>query len=372
MNVMDAIYMSKAIGLAKKGEGKTSPNPLVGAVIVKDNKIIGTGYHQIYGGPHAERNALKDCREKGFNPAGADMYVTLEPCCHYGKTPPCTEAIIESGIKRVVIGSLDPNPKVAGKGVQILRDAGIEVVTDIMNEECTELNHVFFHYITEGKPLVILKYAMTMDGKIATYKGLSQWITSEKARERVQEDRNRCSAIMVGIGTVLADDPRLTCRIEGGTHPARIICDSDLRIPEDSYIVRTAGEIRTIIATLSDQGEKAETLKKLGCEIIVTEAAEDGEISLNDLVSKVGKAGIDSIILEGGSGLNWSALNEGIVDRVQTYIAPKIFGGEDAKTPVGGQGFERPEDCIRLERTGMELIGDDLLIESRVIRCSQE
>ena len=241
----DEQYMRRAIELAKRGMGYTSPNPMVGAVIVKDGRIIGEGWHERYGELHAERNALKHCKE---SPQGADMYVTLEPCCHHGKQPPCVEAVIEAGIKRVYVGSDDPNPLVAGGGIKILKEHGIEVVTQVLKDECDRLNEVFFYFIQTRRPYVAMKYAMTMDGKIATYSGLSKWITGEKAREHVQNLRHRYKAIMAGIGTVLADDPLLTCRIEGGVNPIRIICDTHLKPPPESQIVNTAKEVPTIVA----------------------------------------------------------------------------------------------------------------------------
>ena len=237
-------YMRRAIALAEKGTGFTNPNPLVGAVIVRDGRVIGEGYHERYGDLHAERNALKNVTE---DPMGATMYVTLEPCCHHGKQPPCTDAIIESGIAEVVIGSRDPNHLVAGKGEEILRNSGIKVTNDYLRSECDELNPVFFHYITTGRPYVVMKYAMTMDGKIATRTGESQWITGEEARSEVHRMRHRYSAIMAGIGTVLADDPMLNTRIEGLTSPIRVIIDSNLRIPLNSRILKTAKEYETIV-----------------------------------------------------------------------------------------------------------------------------
>ena len=224
----DEYYMRLALELALKGLGKVNPNPLVGAVIVKDHEIIGEGYHKKYGGLHAERNALLNCTK---SPSGATMYVTLEPCCHYGKTPPCTEAIIEHNISKVVIGTLDPNAKVSGKGVEYLIQSGIEVVVGTLEEQCKEINKVFFHFVTTQKPFVVMKYAMTMDGKIATAAGESKWITGDLARRRVHHDRNRYSAIMVGVGTVLSDNPLLTCRVMYGINPIRIVCDSNLITP---------------------------------------------------------------------------------------------------------------------------------------------
>ncbi|WP_330399751.1 bifunctional diaminohydroxyphosphoribosylaminopyrimidine deaminase/5-amino-6-(5-phosphoribosylamino)uracil reductase RibD [Peptostreptococcus faecalis] len=360
--------MSMAIELAKKGCGWVNPNPMVGAVIVKDNKVIGKGYHKKCGEAHAERVALADCEESPF---GATIYVTLEPCCHYGKTPPCTQAIIESGIKRVVVGSLDPNELVAGQGIKILEDNGIEVVTGILKEECEKLNTVFFHYINKKVPYIVMKYAMTMDGKIATYSGKSKWITGETARNNVQDDRNRYSGIMVGIGTVLEDNPMLTCRKEGGKNPTRIICDTKLKTPLDSNIVKTANQIETIIATCCDDKVKLEKYKNMGCKIIQQDKYNE-KINLKDLVVELGKIGIDSILLEGGSSLNWSALESGIVNKVQTYIAPKLFGGKNAKSPIGGQGVDEPGKGFMLSNPTIVYLGEDILIESEVVNCSQE
>lgn len=358
----DEEYMKVALELAKRGEGAVNPNPLVGAVIVKEGKIIGEGWHERYGGLHAERNALANCSE---DPTGATIYVTLEPCCHYGKTPPCTEAIIENGIKRVVVGSGDPNPLVAGKGIQILRDAGITVDTGVLKEACDNINEVFFHYIKTGRPYVVMKYAMTMDGKIATVTGASKWITAEAARENVQKDRNRYTAIMAGVGTVLADDPMLTCRICGGRNPIRIICDTELRTPLFSNLVKTAGEVRTILASSCVDEEKRKPYLEAGCEII-TLSKKDGHIDLECLMKELGEQKIDSILLEGGGTLNFSALESKIVQRVQTYIAPKIFGGAEAKSPVEGKGVAQPKDSFRLIHPVIRQIGEDILVESEV------
>lgn len=354
--------MELSIELAKNGIGHVNPNPLVGAVIVKNGRIIGRGWHAKYGEPHAERNAFADCTE---DCTGADMYVTLEPCCHHGKQPPCTDAIIEHKIRRVYVGSHDPNPLVAGKGVEILREHGIEVTENVLRNECDRLNDIFMHYITTGLPLVTMKYAMTLDGKIACYTGKSKWITGESARERVHRDRNRYSAIMAGIGTVLADDPMLTCRIENGRDPLRIVCDSKLRIPNTSNIVRTAGEIPTLIACCSSDKSRIAELEGLGCEVVVTDDA-DGRVDLRELIKILGEKKIDSIILEGGSSLNWSALESGIVDKIQAYVAPKIFGGNDAKAAVSGLGVPCPDDAFRLENAELTKYGDDFLIEGWV------
>lgn len=361
----DEEYMKRAIELAKKGTGFVNPNPLVGAVIVKDDRIIGEGYHHKYGEAHAERDALANCHE---SPKGATIYVTLEPCCHHGKQPPCTEAILEAGISRVVVGSMDPNPLVSGKGVSYLEQHGIRVDGLLLNQECLNINKVFFHYIKDKKPYVIMKYAQTLDGKIATESGLSKWITGEKARERVHQDRHRYSAIMVGVGTVLLDDPMLNCRLSEiePSHPTRIICDSHLRTPLDSKIVQTADTIRTIIATTSDDEARKEEYLKCGVEIITTECDENKCVDLNELMQCLGQLGIDSVILEGGGTLNWSAMSSGIVDEVQAYIAPKIFGGDKAKTPVGGKGVKAPDDAFKLKNTRITQLGEDILVEGEL------
>lgn len=383
--VYEENYMKLAVDLALKGCGYVSPNPMVGAVIVKDGNIIGSGYHARYGDLHAERAALASCKEA---PCGAEMYVTLEPCCHHGKQPPCTDAIIEAGIKRVFIGSADPNPLVAGKGIEILKSHGIDVVENVLRDECDKINYVFFHYIKTHLPYVVMKYAMTMDGKIAARTGKSKWITGESARHKVQEDRHRYSGIMAGIGTVLKDDPLLTCRLPDSNSPVRIICDTKLRIPEDSQIVKTARDYRTIIAhsispensdnVFGDNGmayenilQKMNILTSAGCELIYI-PEKNSHLNLALLMKKLGEMKIDSILLEGGGKLNWAALSDGIVQRVQAYIAPKILGGEAAPSPVRGLGAESPDDAIILTKPAVTMIDGDILLESEVIKCSRE
>lgn len=364
----DTPYMRQALELARLGCGYVAPNPMVGAVIVKNNKIIGQGYHKQYGDLHAERNAIADCVE---SPNGATLYVTLEPCCHYGRTPPCTEAIMEHGIRKVVVGSSDPNPLVSGRGIQILREHGIEVVEGVLQTECDLLNEVFFHYIKTRTPYVVMKYAMTMDGKIATRTGESKWITGEAARERVHQDRHKYTAIMAGIGTVLADDPLFTCRLPNGKSPIRILCDTTLRTPLTSQLVQTAKEVQTIIATCNiDEREHTKYLKK-GCQIIVL-PKKTGHVDINELMIKLGERQIDSILLEGGGNLNWSCLKSGVVNKVQVYIAPKLFGGADAKTPISGAGVTHPSDSYQLINQKIQKIGVDILIESEVQKCLRE
>lgn len=359
----DSGYMKMALELAEKGLGFVAPNPMVGAVIVKNGKVIGIGYHQKYGELHAERNALLSCTEP---PEGAAIYVTLEPCCHYGKTPPCTDAIIQSGIKKVFIGSKDPNPIMEGKSINILKEHGIQVKTYILKEECHKLNEVFFHYIQTATPFVVMKYAMTLDGKIATYSGKSKWITNEISREQVHHTRHKYSAIMTGVNTVIADDPMLTCRIPGGRNPKRIICDTNLRTPLASRIVQSAGEVPTYIATACEDKDKIREFVHTGCKIIHVPKRSE-QIDLKVLMEKLALEKIDSILLEGGAELNFNALKSGIVNKVQSYISPKIFGGGKAKTPVGGSGVESPSDAFTLANREISFLGDDILIEFEVI-----
>lgn len=372
-------YMVRALELAARGAGWTSPNPQVGAVIVKDGRIIGEGWHTAYGKLHAEREALAHCTE---DPRGATIYVTLEPCCHWGKTPPCTEAIIEAGIARVVVGAPDPNPLVAGKGFEVLREAGIEVVEGVLLDECRAINEVFFHYIQSGLPLVIAKYAMTLDGKIATRTGASRWITSEAARKKVHEDRHRYAAIMVGIGTVLADDPELTSRIpdQETKNPLRVVVDSSARTPLTSKLVQTAREIPTLIAVAAQApAERIVSLEEAGCEVFVSPAngtvqsAEHNRVDLPALLAYLGKEkAIDSVIVEGGATLLWSFFSQGLVDRVQTYIAPKIFGGAGAPSPVQGLGVETPAGAIQCSTPTITQLGQDILLECEVQKCLPE
>lgn len=362
--VNDIEYMKYALSLARKGAGRVSPNPMVGAVLVRDGKIIAEGYHKRCGGLHAEREAFAACSE---SPAGATLYVTLEPCCHHGRQPPCTDAILENGICRVVIGSRDPNPLVSGRGTQLLRENGIEVMEDVAREECDALNKVFFHYIRTQTPYVIMKYAMTLDGKIATRTGASKWITGEAARQRVHEDRNRYAAVMVGVGTVIADDSSLTCRLPNGRDPIRIVCDSSLRTPLTATLVKTAAQTRTILATCNTDAAAYAPYLQAGCEVMAV-PQKDGRVDLRKLMKMLGEMEIDSIVLEGGGALNWSALESGIVRHVQAYVAPKLFGGADAKGAVMGFGVALPSDACMLDAPQITRLGDDLLLECEVVQ----
>lgn len=357
----DTRFMRMALELAQRGYGRTNPNPMVGAVVVKDERVIGQGYHDHYGSLHAERAALQSCKE---SPRGAVLYVTLEPCCHFGRQPPCTDAILEAGIERIVVGSSDPNPLVSGRGLKQLRAGGVQVETGVLQAECDALNPVFFHFIRMGTPYVTMKYAMTMDGKIATRTGASHWITGEAARRRVHADRGRYAAIMAGVGTVLADDPLLTCRTEGGRNPLRVICDTHLRIPLEGQIVRTASSVPTVIAAGNGGAEKRELLEAAGCRVWEL-PMPDGHVDLRALMKRLGEEKIDSVLLEGGGTLNWAALEAGIVHKVQAYIAPKLFGGA-AKTPVAGLGAALLEQAFLLKNTTVTALGEDFLIESEV------
>ena len=363
MQDKDTHFMQMALGLAEKGRGAVAPNPMVGAIIVKDGRIIGSGYHEKFGEGHAEVNAFRSATEAV---AGATIYVTLEPCSHYGKTPPCSDKIIEKRIGRVVIAALDPNPLVSGRGVKKLQDAGIEVVTGVLAEESSRLNEIFMKYIVKKEPFVIMKAAMSLDGKIATRTGESQWITGPAARERVHQLRSALTGIMVGVQTVIMDDPQLTSRIPGGKNPLRIIVDSTLRIPLEAKVLQNQDVAKTLIATTERADRnKAALLEAAGIEIL-TVPAKDGRTDLKALMSALGERGIDSILLEGGATLNFSALEADIVDKVQVYIAPKLIGGETAKTPVGGDGIEKLCQAFSVIELKASTVGEDILLEGYI------
>lgn len=367
-------YMRLAIEEAKKGEGFVNPNPLVGAVIVKDGKILGTGYHKKYGENHAEINAILDAKKKNNNIENATIYINLEPCSHYGKTPPCADAIIKNKFKRAVIGCLDSNIKVAGNGIKKLREAKIEVVENVLEEDCKKLNEIFFHYINTKKPFMVMKYAMTMDGKIASVSGKSKWITSEKSREHAHLFRKKYSAIMVGINTVIEDNPTLNCRIKDNPkNPIRIILDSDLKIDLKSNICKTSKYIKTYIASVKPTAksnkntEKKKELEYLGIEIIETspkDLSKDYKVNLQELIKILGEEkNIDSVLIEGGATLHAALLKEKLIDKALIYIAPKIFGGLNAKTPIAGKGIEEPDNAIKLIGGKLKNIGEDLFME---------
>ncbi len=365
---MDELYMKRALELAKCGTGFVAPNPLVGAVIVKDQQIIGEGYHKRFGENHAEINALQDAHKKNHDITGATMYLTLEPCSHYGKTPPCAEALMSSGISKVVIGLIDPNPLVSGRGIEILKKSGIEVVTGVLEDDCKDINEVFLKHISSRTPFVTLKYAMTLDGKISSFSGDSRWITNEKSREFVHELRHSSSAIMVGIGTVIMDDPSLNTRldIENTKDPIRIVVDTKGRIPLCAKVLNMDSDAKTILATTElIQKSKLNALNEKGVTVIICPLLEN-QVDLQFLLETLHSENIDSILLEGGSELNFNMLKEKLIDKVITFIAPKIIGGSDAKTPVGGIGIELMRDAIETERITYKTFDSDICIESYI------
>jgi len=357
--------MARALDLAKLGVGYTNPNPLVGAVIVKDGRIIGEGHHKKYGDAHAEVNAFNNAKE---DVTRATMYVTLEPCSHFGKTPPCVNTIIKKGIKKVVVAMEDPNPLVAGKGINILREHGIEVAIGVLEDEAKKLNEVFIKFITTRLPFCVLKTAMTLDGKIAAYTGDSRWVTNEESRRYVHELRHRFTSIMVGIGTVLADDPLLTTRLDSidKKNPIRIVVDTRGNIPLDAKVLQCDNNTKTIIATTEAiNREKLKYIEELGVEFIIV-PLKNNKVDLSYLMKSLGERKIDSVLLEGGSTLNYTALAEGIVDKVISFIGPKIIGGSSSKSPVGGKGIPHMKDAIFLENIDVFKFKDDVMIEAYI------
>jgi diaminohydroxyphosphoribosylaminopyrimidine deaminase/5-amino-6-(5-phosphoribosylamino)uracil reductase len=354
----DREYMELALTIARSTRGRTWPNPMVGAVVVNDGNIVGMGAHLRAGTPHAEVHALEMAGEAA---RGGTLYVTLEPCSHYGRTPPCADRVIESGVKRVVIAMLDPNPRVSGRGVERLRNAGIEIEVGLCEEEARQMNEVFVHYITTRRPFVIMKTAMTLDGKIATASGDSRWVTGDLARLEVHRLRDRVDAILVGIGTVLADDPELTTRLpEGGKNPLRVIVDTSLRIPDEARVLDTK-TARTVIACGEDADDSRERmLREKGVEIIRMPVV-DGKVNLKALMEELGRREIASILVEGGAEINGSLLSAGLIDQVMTFIAPKLIGGT-GPTPIGGKGFSRMQDALELERVRVKRFGEDVAV----------
>ena len=365
---LDRKYMARALQLALRGAGHTRPNPMVGAVLVKDGRIIGEGWHKQYGGPHAEVNAFASATE---DPEGATLYVSLEPCSHYGKTPPCADLIIRKKVARVVAALEDPNPLVSGRGFRKLRANGIRVTVGVLAEEARHINDVFLTYATRKRPFVLYKAAMSLDGKIACHTGESQWISSEKSREEVQRLRGILSGIMVGAGTVIADNPRLTCRMEEYENPARIIVDGTLRVPLESRIFHEPG--RNIILTTSEASlEKKKALENLGVELIEADSEEPGKVDLKSAMLALGIKGIDGILLEGGPTLAASALEAGIIDAVRFYIAQKIIGGREAPSPFAGTGAAHMNEVVPLTDAVYGTSGDDLWIQAYIQREKKE
>ena len=362
-------YMRMAIELAKKGAGAVNPNPMVGAVVVKNGEVIGRGYHKFFGGPHAEVYALEEAGEKA---EGAIIYVTLEPCSHYGKTPPCAKKIIDMGIKKCFIGSSDPNPKVAGKGVSMLKEAGIEVVENVLKEECDEVNQVFFKYIKTKIPYLFVKCGITLDGKIALSNGISKWITNSIAREKVQYYRNKFMGIMVGINTVLTDNPSLTARIENGVNPFRIIVDPNLQIDENCKVVKNNEDEKTMIITsqknlFTEDTENTEIQikqKRLSEENKVKFIFIDGEkFSFKEMLEEIGKTGIDSILLEGGETLISLAFEENVIDGGEIFIANKILGDSKSKPFISGFVREKMEEAVQLTNVRNNIYGENVGME---------
>lgn len=354
---MDEKYMDLALELAEKGRGYVNPNPMVGAVVIKDGEIVGKGWHKFYGGPHAEVYALDEAGEKA---EGATIYVTLEPCSYFGKTPPCAEKIKKMKIKKCVIACLDPNPIVAGRGKKILEEAGIEVVVGVREKEAKELNKVFMKYITEKNPYLFLKCAITLDGKIATNERDSKWITNEKSREKVQFLRHEYMGIMVGINTLINDNPRLTARIENGVNPFRIVVDPHLRTPLESNFVNMADDNKSIIVT-SKENEKNDKITELENKNVKIIYMEGFNFSVHEILKKIGELKIDSVLLEGGSYLISKAFKENRIDGGEIFIAPKILGG--GLPFIDGFDFKEIKNCFHLENVKFNVYDDNISVE---------
>lgn len=367
MHAEDHYYMQEALDLAAKAMGRTSPNPMVGAVVVRDGRVVGRGYHMRAGTPHAEIHAL---REAGSDARGATLYVTLEPCCHHGRTGPCTEAVIEAGISRVVMAMTDPNPLVAGKGAQRLREAGVQVECGVLEQQARRLNEVFIKYITTRLPYVVMKTAMSLDGKIATAGGESKWITGPGAREFVHRLRDRYDAILVGVGTVLADDPSLTTRLARGEgkDPVRVILDSRARTPcRAKVITQVSGAPTIIVTTPGAPRENLRQLRDSGAEIVEIPAGAGG-VDLVALLRELGRREITSLLVEGGAGVNGSFITQGLVDKVYWFVAPKIIGGAGAPGPVGGEGISSLPEAPAVEDISIKLYGQDICIEGYLVK----
>ena len=356
----DQYYMQLALDLAASAKGKTNPNPAVGAVIVKDGVVAGTGIHRKAGEPHAEVHAF---RMAGDYAKGATLYVTLEPCSHFGKTPPCANLVRESGVKRVVVAMKDPNPEVAGRGINLLKEAGIEVEVGVLEQEARLLNERFIHNMLTNRPFVVSKFAMTLDGKIAAHNGDSKWVTGEESRHSVHKLRDEMDAILVGIGTVLADNPSLTTRLpEGnGKNPIRVILDSQLRIPLDVNVLDVS-EAKTIIVTEKQAPkEKVDALKKKGVDLLFVPKDEEG-LDLKAMLEELYKMGITDILVEGGSQINASFLRSGLINKFVMYMAPKLLGGQHSLTPFAGRDVARMDEAVDVDIFGIETFGGDLCI----------
>lgn len=352
--VNEMFYIKEALKFAKKGMGWTNPNPMVGAVIVKNGKIIGKGYHRKVGLPHAEIEAINNAKT---NVKGATLYVNLEPCIHYGRTPPCVGVIIKSGIKRVVCSILDPNPRVHGKGIELLKNAGIEVSVGILEKEARELNEAFFTFHKKERPFIAIKFAASLDGKIATKTGDSKWITNEQARKFARNLRSQYQAILVGINTILRDDSHLGVRLKGKKDPLRIILDSRLRILLGSQVLRDNNVL--IVTTKMADKEKLETLHKKGVEVI---SVDSEKISLSNLLSELRQREIISLLIEGGGKTLGSFVDAKLVDKVYAFYAPIIIGGKEAIDSISGEGVKNIAEAIYLKSMSFKRFADNLLI----------
>ncbi len=355
--------MDEALQLAALARGRTSPNPMVGAVVVREGRVVGRGYHRQAGTPHAEIHALTAAGEQA---RGATLYVTLEPCSHHGRTPPCTEAIITAGIGRVVAAVVDPNPLVAGRGVERLRQAGIDVEVGLRAQQARRLNEVFQKYITTGRPFVVLKSALTLDGKVATATGDSRWVTGAVARRHAHGLRDALDAVMVGVGTVLADDPQLNCRIKGGRDPVRLVVDSLARTPPHARVLNGGGESAApviIAVTAAAPPQRVKALAAAGARVVVVDGPGP-RVDLARLLEILGSEEITGVLLEGGPELAASAQAAGLVDKYVFYYAPRLAGGRAAPGPFGGDGVVRMADAYPLMIEGVERIGEDLLVEA--------
>lgn len=361
----NSYYMRMALDLAASAMGRTSPNPMVGAVVVRDGRVVGRGFHARAGAPHAEVAAL---RQAGEGALGSTLYVTLEPCCHYGRTGPCTEAVIEAGVRRVVAAMADPNPLVAGKGLNRLKESGLEVDCGVMEEEARRLNEVFIKYITTGMPFVVMKAAISLDGKIATRTGDSQWITGPGAREHGHRLRDRYDAIMVGVNTVLADNPSLTTRLPGGGRdPVRLILDSRARTPPESRVINRSSPAPTIIVTAGRAPrERVRLLEEAGAEVIAAPDRDGERVDIQALMRILAGREITSVLIEGGGRVHASALECGAVDKVAWFIAPMLIGGSEAPGPLAGRGAGRLSEAVRLDRVGVSRMGNDIIIEGYI------
>jgi diaminohydroxyphosphoribosylaminopyrimidine deaminase/5-amino-6-(5-phosphoribosylamino)uracil reductase len=352
--------MALALAEARKGAGRTSPNPAVGAVIVRDGQILATGFHRYAGADHAEVAALRTVE---FSAPGAELYTTLEPCNHVGRTGPCTEAIISAGIRRVIFGTADPNPRVAGHGKARLEAAGLSVTSGVLERPCTQLNEAWNFAIVHGRPWVVLKAALSLDGRIATRTGKSQWITGDLARAEVHRLRNELDAVLVGIGTVLADDPELTARFQGARNPVRVILDSRLRLPTTSKLVRSAREVRTIVATTAAAvPRRISALEKRGLEVLTLKKDKDGRVSLPALLPALAERELYSVLVEGGAEVHGAFVDRRLVNKLILFMAPMVIGGVAAKGSIGGRGAKSLSEALSLGPLDVRPVGRDLMI----------